>query len=169
MRILIIGLLSFFPALFLNAQGKAKKPVDELKVVFEAIRKNDSLLFNEGFNKCDMKQFDKLVDFKFEFYHDVNGVIRSKKDFMESIREGLCKLPYKARRELIPGSLEVYPMRNKGKLYGAIQVGRHKFYALEKDKPEYQTSEAKFTHLWKLEKGKWILISGLSFDHKNMQ
>jgi hypothetical protein len=169
MRILIIAFLSFFPALCLNAQRKAEKPEDEQKIVFEAIRKNDSLLFNEGFNKCDMKQFDKLLDFKFEFYHDVNGITRSKKDFIESIREGLCKTPNKARRELVPESLEVYPLREKGKLYGAIQVGRHKFFAIEKDKPEYQTGEAKFTHLWKLEKGKWILIQGLSFDHKAVQ
>jgi hypothetical protein len=169
MRILIVVIFSFFPAFFLHAQGRAIKPEDEQEMVFEAIRKNDSLLFQEGFNKCDMKQFDKLLDINFEFYHDVNGITRSKKDFMEGIREGLCKLPYRARRELVPGSLEVYPLRDKGKLYAAIQMGRHKFFALEKDKPEYQTSEAKFTHLWKLEKGQWVLISGLSFDHKSMQ
>lgn len=134
--------------------------------LFKTLKSRDSLLFDVGFNKCDIAQFEALVSDDFEFYHDQSGVTRSKSEFTKSIRDGLCKLSYKPRRELVEGSLEVYPMYDNGVLYGAIQSGEHRFYAIEKDKPEYLTSTARFIHLWKLENGEWKLIRALSFDHK---
>ena len=75
-------------------------------------------------------------------------------------------MSYKPRRELVEGSLKVYLLKNNGVLYGAVQMGIHKFYAIEKDKPEYLTSTAKFTHLWKLENGEWKLSRVISYDHQ---
>lgn len=133
--------------------------------LFKTLRSRDSLLFDVGFNKCNIPQFEALVSDDFEFYHDQGGITRGKPDFIKSIRTGICALSYKPRRELVEGSLEVYPMYDNGVLYGAIQMGEHRFYAIEKDKPEYLTSTARFVHLWKLEKGEWKLARALSFDH----
>lgn len=140
--------------------------VDTSTELFTSLKIKDSLLFNIGFNTCDISQFENLVSDHFEFYHDKSGITSSKTAFISSIREGLCKLPYKARRELIEGSLEVYPLEKNGVLYGAIQMGKHRFYALEKDKTEQLTGVARFTHVWLIEHGIWKLSRGLSYDHQ---
>lgn len=143
--------------------------VEKHSTLYKTIKGNDSLLFNIGFNTCDIKQFENLVSEDFEFYHDKGGITNSKSAFIESIRDGLCKLSYKPRRELDEKSVEVYPLTKDGVLYGAIQNGIHSFYAIENDKTEYLTTIAKFTHLWILENGNWKLKRGLSYDHREVE
>lgn len=134
--------------------------------LFRTLKTQDSLLFEVGFNTCDITQFENLVSDDFEFYHDKSGITATKADFIASIRDGLCKMDYKARRELVENSLEVFPLENNGVLYGAIQTGSHRFYAVKQDKPDQLTSVAKFTHVWLLENGSWKLSRGLSYDHQ---
>lgn len=150
----------FVLSLNLNAQ------IAKDSELFKTLKAKDELLFNIGFNKCDIRQFENLISESFEFFHDQAGITSSKTAFVAGIRDGLCKLNYQPRRELVEDSLEVYPLKNKDVLYGAIQMGIHRFYAIEKDKPEYLTSTAKFTHLWKLENGEWKLSRALSYDHQ---
>lgn len=157
---LFLVLALFVLTINLNAQ------VSKDSELFKTLKAKDELLFNVGFNKCELSQFENLISESFEFYHDQSGVTPSKKAFVASIRDGLCKLNYQPRRELVEDSLEVFPLKSNGVLYGAIQMGIHKFYALEKAKPEYLTSTAKFTHLWKLESGEWKLSRALSYDHQ---
>ncbi|MCB0597725.1 MAG: nuclear transport factor 2 family protein [Lewinellaceae bacterium] len=140
--------------------------VEENPELFQTLRARDSLLFDVGFNTCDISQFEALVSEDMEFYHDQSGITGSKADFIASIENGLCKLDYKARRELVEGSLKVFPMKNNGELYGAIQTGEHRFYAKYPDQEEVLTSTAKFTHLWLLEDGGWRLARVLSYDHE---
>ncbi len=134
--------------------------------LFQTLRVKDSLLFNASFNTCNISQLRALVSEDMEFYHDQSGVTRSKADFIAGTENGLCKLPYKARRELVAGSLQVFLMKNNGELYGALQTGEHRFYAKYPDKEEVLTSTAKFTHLWLLEEGEWRLARVLSYDHE---
>jgi hypothetical protein len=134
--------------------------------LFRILKAKDSMLFEVGFNQCRTTVIDNLVSEHFEFYHDEHGITPNKLVFITSIRDGICKLPYKARRELVENTLEVYPLKKNGVLYGAIQTGVHRFYALEKGKPEYLTSTAKFTQVWLLESGNWKLSRSLSYDHK---
>ena len=135
----------------------------------KTIKEKDSLLFNVGFNNCDVTQFQKLVSDDFEFYHDQSGITTSKSEFIQGIENGLCKLSYKPKRVLDEKTLEVFPLKKNGKIYGAIENGIHKFFAIEKNKPEYITSIAKFTHLWILKKGNWKLSRGLSYDHNDVE
>jgi hypothetical protein len=134
--------------------------------LYKAIKSNDSLLFDIGFNTCNIQQFENLVSADFEFYHDEAGITRSKEIFIAGVKDGLCKLNYKPRRQLVENSMQVYPLKKNDVLYGVIQTGEHRFYAIEKDKPEYLTSTAKFSNLWLLENGKWKLTRSLSYDHK---
>ncbi len=133
--------------------------------LYKTLKINDSLLFNIGYNERDIKPFEDLISENFEFYHDEGGATLSKAAFISSIKDGLFKLDYRPRRELDESSLEVYPLYKKGVLYGAIQTGIHRFYAIEKNKPEYLTSTAKFTNVWLLENGNWKLSRILSYDH----
>lgn len=143
--------------------------VEKDSELYKVIREKDSLLFNLGFNNCDITQFENLLSENFEFYHDQGGITSSKADFISEIKNRLCKLPYKPKRVLSEKSMEVYPLRKNGVLYGAIQTGIHDFYAVEDGKPEYHSSIARFTHLWILENGDFKLTKGLSYDHKDLE
>jgi len=157
--ITIVGLF-----LTLAAQCQA----DQSEDLFKTIEEKDSLLFDIGFNACNPDILQELVSEAFTFYHDQSGITESKEAFIESIRNGLCKLPYKAFRVLNDGSLAVYPLKRNSTIYGAIQNGEHRFYALESDNQKYLTSVARFTHVWIIENGVWKLRSVLSFDHQNV-
>ncbi len=141
--------------------------VERTSELYKTIKTKDSLLFNLGFNNCDIKQFDNLVSESFDFYHDQAGITNSKTAFIQGIQDGLCKLSYKPKRVLANNRMEIYPLKKDGVLYGAIQIGTHNFYAIEDNKQEHLTSVAKFTHVWILENGDFKLTRGLSYDHKD--
>ncbi len=143
--------------------------VDTVSVLYKTIKEKDSLLFNLGFNNCDIKQFENIVSENFEFYHDQSGITQTKSGFISGIKKGICELIYKPKRILAENSMEIYPLKNNNILYGAIQTGIHHFYAIEADKSEYLTSVAKFTHVWILENGDFKLSKGLSYDHKDFE
>jgi len=158
--------------LFIITGGSVYGQVDETSELYKNMWKNDSLLFSVGFNQCDITQFESLISENCEFYHDISGSVKSKDDFISSIRDGLCKMEnkYKAIRKLDVTSMEVYPLMNNGILYGAVQNGIHRFYEIEieieKGKEEYLRSVAKFTHLWILEDDIWQLQRMISYDHQ---
>ena len=138
----------------------------DISGLFDTLKDEDSLLFNVGFNTCDINVFESLISDDFEFYHDQGGITLSKSSFIDSIKENICNLDYKPRRELVEKSLDAFPLYNNGKLYGAIQIGEHKFYAVYADGKEEHTSTAKFTHVWLNKDGKWTLSRSLSYDHQ---
>jgi hypothetical protein len=137
--------------------------------LFKTLAEKDSLLFNASFNTCDTNLLRGLVTADLEFYHDQSGYIKGANTFIENTANGLCKLSYKPRREVDKASLQVFPLKKNGVLYGAIQSGKHRFYAKEKDKAEYFTSVALFTHVWILENEAWKLERVLSFNHQNKE
>src|SRR6201996_4259680 len=135
--------------------------------LFKILEEKDNRLFNIGFNTCDISQFEQLVSNDFEFYHDESGTNPSKESFIADIKNGLCHGGgYQSRRELVKGSLQVFPLYNNKVLYGAIQTGKHRFYENEKGKPERFASIATFTHLWQIENGDWKLARVLSYAHE---
>lgn len=109
-----------------------------------------------------------MVSEDFVFYHDQSGIIESKEAFIQSVQSGLCQLPYKAIRVLMDSTLRVYPLMDNDTIYGAVQHGEHRFYALENDNQKYLTSVARFTHVWVIEDNMWKLRSVLSFDHQDV-
>ncbi|MFT5238027.1 MAG: hypothetical protein ACI9AT_000143 [Ulvibacter sp.] len=161
-RFIYFGIFSIFlTSQLLNAQ------VEKSSELFQQLKAADSLLFNIGFNTCSMAPFETLISENFEFYHDKGGITTSKAEFIQAFKDGLCKSPetYQSRRELVKGSLEVFALKNNGKLYGAIQNGRHQFHEKSVGSPETKGNIARFTHLWLLEDGVWKLIRSLSYDH----
>ncbi len=143
--------------------------VYKTSALYKTIKEKDSLLFNLGFNNCDIRQFENLVSENFEFYHDQAGIINSKAAFISGIKNGVCTLTYKPKRVIAENKMEVYPLEKNGVLYGAIQTGIHNFYAVESNKFEYLSSVAKYTHVWILENGDFKLSKGLSYDHKDFE
>lgn len=157
----------FLVICFLDSSVIASAQVESSSELYKTILSKDSLLFDIGFNRCDISQFESLLSENFEFFHDTDS-ISNRSQFLISVRNGLCKSPatYQSRRELVPGSTEVFPLYKKGKLYGAIQHGKHRFYENIQGRPERFASAARFTHVWILENGVWKLNKGLSYDHQ---
>jgi catechol 2,3-dioxygenase-like lactoylglutathione lyase family enzyme len=164
MRRIIIILCIFLTTFSVFAQ------VAKNSNLYKTILSKDSLLFNVGFNTCDISQFENLFSENFEFFHDKSGS-SDKKKFLNDLRNGLCAntANYQARRELLPESTEIYALYDKENLYGAIQEGVHQFFEKQLNKPEEFGSSAKFTHVWLLENGAWKLTKSLSFEHQIKQ
>ncbi|ULC59120.1 nuclear transport factor 2 family protein [Flaviramulus sp. BrNp1-15] len=141
--------------------------VERNSELFKILKSKDSLLFKIGFNTCDISQFKNLMSEDFEFYHDKSGVLNSKEAFIKVMENGLCAKtnPYKARRELIAGSMKIYPLYNNNELYGAIQNGNHRFFESFEGN-ETAGNIAKFSHLWIIENKQWHVKRILSFDHQ---
>lgn len=153
-----------FSLLFFSIISGAQ--VDQRSELYKAIMCQDSLLFDIGFNTCNILQFESLLSEKFEFFHDKSGVSDRKK-FLKDLKNGLCGNPdsYQARRELIPANTEIFALYDDGILYGAIQEGVHQFFEKQTGEPERFGSSAKFTHVWILENDVWRLSKSLSFEH----
>ncbi|NQD37854.1 nuclear transport factor 2 family protein [Permianibacter sp. IMCC34836] len=131
------------------------------------IGERDAALFTSIFDNCNAENVGAMVTDDFEFYHDKWGLTgNTKQQFVDSIA-GMCKriqdgTDFRARRELIQGSMKVYPLNN----YGAVETGSHRFYALTPGQPDRLTETAQFTHIWKNEQGVWKLARVISFDHQ---
>lgn len=140
--------------------------VDHKTELYQKIISQDSLLFNVGFNTCNIAQFENLLSEDFEFFHDKDG-ISHKRDFIFNLKNGLCISPntYQSRRELKKESTAIFPLYKNEKIYGAIQTGIHKFYETINGKAETYASTARFTNVWLLENNQWKLSRCLSYDH----
>lgn len=133
---------------------------------YQTILRMDSLVFEEGFNKCNYKALEEAVDTSLVFLHDVAGK-QDFSQFMNATRQNICgNANGKPLRKRVEGTLEVYPLFNEGVLYGLIQSGQHDFYFKEAGKPAVRTGTARYIHTWLLKQGKWKLVTVLSFDHK---
>ncbi|GAA0871874.1 hypothetical protein GCM10009117_10200 [Gangjinia marincola] len=160
MRFLV---LSFFFIISISALGQ----LEQNHVVYQTLKANDSLIFEVAFNHCNIQPMEELLSDDLEFYHDIAGVEKTKAVFINNFRNGLCGNPnVQSRRELIPESLVVYPLKNNGVIYGAVQQGEHRFFEKVKNQPETAGSTAKFTHLWLLENDTWKLKRVISYDHQ---
>jgi CubicO group peptidase (beta-lactamase class C family) len=151
--------------LLLLAQSiKAQESTDS--PIFNELKKTDSLVFEEGFNKCNFEVLQTLMHKDLQFLHDQNGT-QNRDEFFKVFEESICSNPNgKPIRKLVDGSLVVYPLKNEGKLYGAIQMGMHEFYMVVPGKEPRFTANGKFIHTWLLEGGKWKLYRVVSYDHQ---
>jgi CubicO group peptidase (beta-lactamase class C family) len=153
-------ILSFIITIIFISNSKAQ--VDKNSELYKIILSKDSLLFNVGFNTCDIKKFENLFSNNLKFYHDKDGVF-DKTKFLYDLKNGLCKnsKTRQIKRLLVKESTEIFPLYKNGILYGAIQNGEHLFF----ESPENQSGSAKFSNVWMLENGDWKLTTSLSFDH----
>jgi ketosteroid isomerase-like protein len=155
----ILLLACFLPASLIKAQTSGDSKPDKL---FKSLARLDSSLFATVYT-CNPEKAASFFTDDLEFYHDKGGLTQSRKTFIEQLKRNFCnEANPKLRRELVRGSLKVFPLSD----YGAIQIGDHRFYVTEKGQPERLSGEAKFAHLWKLENGEWKISRVLSFGHK---
>ena len=137
----------------------AKEYVPVSNELFVEIAHMDSVMF-DAFNAHDLDKLMSTFDSSLEFYHDSGGLsdfgqnqVQLKDLFERNKTTGL-------RRDLVPGSMEVYPIKN----YGAIETGLHRFCHEENEKQDCGTF--KFLHIWQKKNGQWKVTRVASYDHK---
>ncbi|WP_294824328.1 nuclear transport factor 2 family protein [uncultured Flavobacterium sp.] len=115
----------------------------------------------DAYNTCNIEAMTAFFTEDLEFYHDKGGMTHTRDEMIARTKQNLCSKPgWKIRREAVAGSIKVYPLEG----YGAILTGEHRFYVTENGK-EQLTGQAKFTHVFLLEDGKWKIARILSYDH----
>jgi ketosteroid isomerase-like protein len=124
--------------------------------LYNEIERMDGVLF-DAFNTQNLNKLKTLFTDDLEFYQDNEGLAlyqQTMKDFKSMFEQN-----NKLRRELVKGSLEVYPIKN----YGAIEIGLHKFCHIENGKDECGTF--KFVHVWQNKGGEWKISRVISYNH----
>jgi hypothetical protein len=123
--------------------------------LYKTIVNRDSVFFSL-YNSCDrnLKEYGDFYSEDIEFYHDKGGLMTSKKDIIEGTQKNVCG---KVTRELVKGSIEVYPIKD----FGALEIGLHKFH--NNTEPENKESRAgRFMIFWKKENNDWKITKVVS-------
>lgn len=112
----------------------------------DTIAKLDSVFFH-AYNTCDLDKQTLFYSDSLEFYHDKAGLSTSKTEMLEATKNNVCG---KVTRELVEGSIEVYPIKD----FGAVEIGYHRFYN-KNDKPGTPSEPGKFIIIWKQTGDRW--------------
>jgi len=143
LRILSVFIICVFSGLIVEAQTDS---------LYQTIARLDSIYF-DAYNKCDIPKQSGLYADSIEFYHDKGGLTTSKSDLLESIKKNVCG---KLARELVAGSIEVYPIPG----YGAVELGMHTTY--NKEESSQKTSPSKFVIIWRNTGNTWLITRAIS-------
>lgn len=129
------------------------------------IIRQDSL-FWDAYNRCDTGAMGSFFTSDVEFYHDKGGPTIGLPALVRSFSKNLCSNSnWHLKREPVPGSYKVFPLKKDNVIYGAILSGEHVFYILESGKGPQLDGHASFTHLWLKRDGVWKMKNVLSYDH----
>jgi hypothetical protein len=155
----VLLILQLFALSGIRANAQAVPSLESIQSQAEldkAITTLDASLF-DAYNRCDLEKFASFIADGVEFYHDQGGVTLGKVALIDAIKKNICG---KVTRELVPGTLEVYPMKG----YGAVEIGVHRFHHPGHEDTE-GVGEAKFIHLWQYKDGAWKITRVISYDH----
>lgn len=167
--VLLASLVSFAaqaaepPATNINLTPGAAPASPEL---IATLTEKDRQLFEAVFG-CKLDLLASLIADDFEFVHDKWGqTADSGEKFMQGMRDN-CKAQetgqnFRARRELVEGSMTVHVLNH----YGAMQMGEHRFFALQPGQPDKLTESGKFIDVWRQIDGEWKLARVISYDHQ---
>ena len=114
----------------------------------------DSTFF-QAYNTCEtnLETYASFYDENIEFYHDNGGYMNSKTEIVEGTKKHVCG---KVTRELVKGSIEVYPIKD----FGAVEFGLHQFHNSEE--PNSKPKIGRFTIIWKNTNNNWKIVKVIS-------
>jgi hypothetical protein len=123
----------------------------------------------DAYNQCDINTMAQMNAEGMECYHDKGGVMLGKEKFNAAMAKNICgNPPHRVRREAIADSVQVFPLMEGGRLYGAVVEGNHLFYNYAPGTPEVASDRARFNHLLLLKDGAWKVARVLSYAHAPM-
>lgn len=137
----------------------APPPEAELAATVAAL---DTAAF-DALNHCDAPgQLDRYASFfepDVEFYHDLGGVTWTRDAMIAQTRANVCG---KFQRELVPGTLKVWPIKG----YGALARGEHRFCHYKPGGTTHPCEgRAEFTILWRQHGNAWTITRAFSYGH----
>lgn len=154
LRIILPIVISIVTIHLAKAQSRQEPGQDA--ELYKEIAHMDSVLFN-AFNSRDVETFKTLFTADLEFFHDNSGL--TNYDHTINFMNEVAKNNNQLRRELVKGSLEVYPIPG----YGAMEIGSHSFCHMENGKQDCGTF--KFVHIWQKKNGEWKISRVVSYGH----
>jgi enamine deaminase RidA (YjgF/YER057c/UK114 family) len=158
---LAIALLALLAAAAPGATA-AEAPPSPLPLALEIAQRDQE--FFASFNTCDapgkLAEHAAWLDPKLEFYHDLGGVSWTADAYLEGVRNNVCG---KFARELVPGSMQVFPLKD----FGALSTGKHRFCHFDSGRCE---GEADFAIVWKhnADGRPWTITRVLSYGHREL-
>ena len=160
-RTLLLVVLLAAPVL----AGPREGPVTDAATV-KALDARDAELFDVVFHSCDTTKLSGLIADDFEFYHDKDGLTATSGPPCIASIVAMCARrksgeDYGARREVVPGSVQVFMLNN----YGAVQTGQHRFYGVGGKLDGKLIETATCFDVWKNEAGTWKLARVFSYGH----
>ncbi len=124
--------------------------------LYKKIVHMDSVMF-DAFNMHDIAVIQNIFSENLEFYHDKGG-LTDYATSMASFKNVFTQNP-DLRRELVKGSLEVYPLPG----YGAVEMGEHRF--THKENGKEIAAVFKFVHVWQWKDNTWKVTRVVSVGH----
>jgi ketosteroid isomerase-like protein len=157
----IVFTILLSPALFsASAQSTDHEPAKRKAAtsgeLFDVISRMDTAMF-AAFNAHAVDRLMVLFTDDLEFYHDSGGLNDhrgTKHDFTQLFAQSPD-----IKRDLVQGSMEVYPIKD----HGAIQVGEHRFCHTERGQPDCGTF--KFLMVWRKTGDSWKVSRVISYGH----
>ena len=153
-RALVVAVVLLVLSILSRAAEAPDKAQTEL---FETIVRLDGEIFG-AFNRHDVARLMALFTEDLEFYHDSGGLSNYAQN-AEDFKKMFASTP-DIRRDLEPGSLQVYPIKD----YGAMEIGRHRFCHKENGKDDCGTFG--FAMVWRKTGDSWKISRVLSYGHK---
>ena len=145
---------------FLVLTGSDVRAAEEPQVksgpLFESILRMDRRLF-DAFNAHNVDRLMAMATRDLEFYQDNDG-LKGYQQCYEDFKK-MFAAERDIRRELVEGSLEVYPIKD----YGALEIGQHRFCHTENGKED--CGLFKFVMLWQKADDSWKLARVISYGH----
>lgn len=139
-----------------ESAAAAERTPEQLTQVIDAL---DTAVF-DTFNTCaDPAQLMKhaaYFDEAVEFYHDNGGVTWTRDEMIGRTRANVCG---NYRRERVPGTLAVFPIKG----FGAIAQGTHRFCGMAETEC---AGEADFVMIWRERDDHWQVTRVLSYAHR---
>lgn len=134
-------------------------PATSASTLFETMSALDTAVF-ESFNQCSapdqLQAHARYFAEDVEFYHDTGGVTWSRDAMIANTRQYVCG---NFRRELVPGTLQVHPIKD----FGAMTQGSHRFCAFSTDTCD---GRADFVMVWRQLDNDWQITRVLSYGHR---
>ena len=137
------------------AQPAAKPAAQNEDTLYRRIEALDKAVF-DAFNRCDLEKLAGYFAPELEFYHDKGGVTWGRDQFISDVKRNVCG---KFRRELVAGTLEVWPLGE----WGAVYSGSHMFCQFTGTRCE---GIGKFMHIWQNKESVWRITRVISYDHR---
>jgi ketosteroid isomerase-like protein len=148
--------ISLLIAAALANSAESPTPSHESGQLIETIAQMDTAAF-VAFNAHNVDRLMSFFTDDLEFYHDTGG-LTGYQQTTDNFKKLFTDVP-DIHRDLVPGSLEVYPLKD----YGAIEVGVHRFTHIENGKKE--TGSFKFLHVWRKAGDSWKIARVISYGH----